>query len=34
MIYVFPDIEQRWARIKNDVSWRAGVWDKERSEIW
>ena len=34
MIYVYPDIDQCWARLKDDVYWKNGVWDKERSEIW
>ena len=34
MIYVYPDIEQCWKRIQDDAYWKAGVWDKERTEVW
>jgi len=34
MIYVYPDIEFAWRRIKEDVYWESGVWDKEKTEIW
>ena len=30
MVYVFPSLEDCWARIKEDVYWTEGVWDKER----
>jgi uncharacterized protein YciI len=33
MIYRFDSIEECWARLKADVYWTAGVWDKERMEV-
>ncbi|GFZ48085.1 hypothetical protein JCM24511_05833 [Saitozyma sp. JCM 24511] len=33
MIYRFDTIEECWARLKADVYWTAGVWDKERMEV-
>ncbi|TRM66061.1 hypothetical protein BD626DRAFT_486627 [Schizophyllum amplum] len=30
MVYVYPTIEDCWKRIKEDVYWTDGVWDKER----
>ena len=30
MVYVFPSLDDCWTRIKEDVYWTEGVWDKER----
>ncbi|WWC92283.1 uncharacterized protein L201_007237 [Kwoniella dendrophila CBS 6074] len=30
MVWNMDNIDQAWARVKEDVYWRAGVWDKER----
>jgi uncharacterized protein YciI len=33
MIYQFDTLEQCWDRLKADVYWKAGVWDKERMVV-
>lgn len=30
MVYKMDTLEQVWTRLKEDVYWRAGIWDKER----
>lgn len=30
MVYKMDTLEQVWARLKEDVYWRADIWDKER----
>ena len=30
MIYVMPSLDDVWKRLKEDVYWTAGIWDKER----
>jgi uncharacterized protein YciI len=33
MIFRFDTIDQVWARIKDDLYWTAGVWDKENARV-
>lgn len=33
MLFRFPTIEETWARIKDDLYWTAGVWDKENVRV-
>ncbi|ORY26043.1 hypothetical protein BCR39DRAFT_273513 [Naematelia encephala] len=30
MVYIFPTVDDVWARLKSDVFWTEGIWDKER----
>lgn len=33
MLLRFPSLEDAWNRIKSDIYWTAGVWDKEKSTV-
>jgi hypothetical protein len=33
MIFRFPTLDACWDRIKEDVYWSAGVWDKEGARV-
>lgn len=33
MIYKLDTLDECWARLKADVYWTAGVWDKERMQV-
>lgn len=30
MMYVMPDLDAVWERLKEDVYWTADIWDKDR----
>ena len=30
MVLVYDDVEQVWARLREDVYWANDIWDKER----
>ena len=33
MIFKYATIDDVWARIKDDLYWTAGVWDKENARV-
>ena len=33
MIFRLPTIDKVWERIKSDIYWEAGVWDKENARV-
>ncbi|EIW69896.1 hypothetical protein M231_00930 [Tremella mesenterica] len=30
MVYIFPTLEDCWARVKEDVYWKHDIWDKSK----